>query len=67
MTADVINLRQFKRAKAREDQDRQAEVNRAAFGRTKAQRILEKTRALQDKSKLDAHLRDETGSPSDPA
>jgi hypothetical protein len=67
MTADVINLRQFKRAKAREDEDRQAAVNRAAFGRTKAQRILEKTRALQDKSKLDAHLRDDTASPSDPA
>ena len=67
MTAEVVNLRQFKRAKAREDQDRQAEVNRAAFGRTKAQRILEKTRALQDKSKLDAHLREDSSTPSDPA
>ncbi len=67
MTAEVINLRQFKRSKAKQDQDRKAEINRAAFGRTKAQRILEKTRALQDKSKLDAHLRDDGGSPSDPA
>ena len=31
MTAEVINLRQFKRDKARGDQDRQAQVNRAAF------------------------------------
>ena len=67
MTAEVINLRQFKRAKAREDQDRHAEVNRAAFGRTTAQRILEKTRALQDKSKLDAHLREDSPTPPDPA
>lgn len=67
MTAEVINLRQFKRDKARGDQDRQAQVNRAAFGRTKAQRILEKTRVLQDKSKLDAHLREDSGTPPDPA
>ncbi len=66
MTAEVINLRQFKRAKAREDQDRQAEVNRAAFGRSKAQRILEKTRALQDKSKLDAHRLEDGSTPPDP-
>ena len=67
MTAEVINLRKFKRDKARDTQARQAEVNRAAFGLTKAQRILEKTRALQDKSKLDAHLREDTNTPSDPA
>jgi hypothetical protein len=67
MTADVINLRQFKRDKARQDATRQAEINRAAFGRSKAQRILEKTKTLQDAAKLDAHRLDrpEADIPSD--
>lgn len=55
MNAEVINLRQFKRAKAKQQQDRQAEANRASFGRTKAQRILEKAKSLQDQARLEGH------------
>ena len=36
--SNVVNLRQARKAKARADKARQAEVNRARFGRTKAQR-----------------------------
>lgn len=48
MTADVINLRQFKKAKARTEKERNAEQNRASFGRTKAEKDL--TRALREKA-----------------
>lgn len=36
--ADIINLRQARKARARADKARQAEVNRARFGETKAER-----------------------------
>jgi hypothetical protein len=38
---NVVNLRQVRKAKARADKAREADGNRAKFGRTKAQRIAE--------------------------
>lgn len=35
---DIINLRQARKAKARADQQRLADSNRARFGRTKAEK-----------------------------
>ncbi|HUD91197.1 DUF4169 family protein [Sphingobium sp.] len=47
---NVINLRQARKAKARTDKAREADANRAKFGRTKAQRAAdaeeEKRRAI---------------------
>ncbi|MDI1295690.1 MAG: DUF4169 family protein [bacterium] len=37
--ADIINLRQARKAKMRADKAGQADANRAKFGRTKAERI----------------------------
>lgn len=48
MTGDVINLRQFRKQKARTEKDRLAEQNRISFGRTKAEKQL--TRTLNDKA-----------------
>lgn len=48
MTADVVNLRQFRKARARTERERDAEQNRVSFGRTKAEKNL--TRALLDKA-----------------
>ena len=48
MSGDVVNLRQFRKQKARSEKERQAEQNRVAFGRTKAEKNL--TRALNDKA-----------------
>ncbi|MCD2181824.1 DUF4169 family protein [Rhizobium sp. TRM96647] len=48
MSGDVVNLRQFRKQKARSDKERQAEQNRIAHGRTKAEKNL--TRALNDKA-----------------
>lgn len=40
MSADVVNLRQFRKIKARSEKERQAEQNRLFFGRTKAEKNL---------------------------
>lgn len=48
MTADVINLRQFRKAKARSEKESQADQNRALHGRTKAEKKL--TEALRHKA-----------------
>lgn len=48
MGGDVVNLRQFRKQKARSDKEKQAEQNRLTFGRTKAEKTL--TRALNDKA-----------------
>ena len=43
MSGDVLNLRQFRKAKQRTEKVKQAEQNRITFGRTKAERNLTKT------------------------
>ncbi|KWV46551.1 MULTISPECIES: DUF4169 family protein [Rhizobium] len=48
MTAEVVNLRQFKKKQARADKAKQAEQNRISFGRTKAEKQL--TKALNEKA-----------------
>ena len=39
--ADVINLKRFKKRSEREQSAKQADANRARFGRTKAERALD--------------------------
>ena len=59
--ADVINLKQFKKRNEREQSAREADANRARFGRTKAERALDERRKdragdlgpLLDQHKLD--------------
>lgn len=48
MSGDVVNLRQFKKAKARLDKEKAADQNRLTFGRTKAEKNL--TSALNKKA-----------------
>ncbi|WP_276120911.1 DUF4169 family protein [Pararhizobium qamdonense] len=48
MTGDVVNLRQFRKQKARTEKDRTADQNRISFGRTKAEKQL--TQTLNDKA-----------------
>jgi len=45
---DVINLRQFRKTKARAEKEKSAEQNRITFGRTKAEKDL--TRARNEKA-----------------
>lgn len=48
MAADIVNLRQFRKAKARDEREAVAEQNRLSHGRTKAEKSL--TKARNDKA-----------------
>lgn len=48
MAAEIVNLRQARKSKARSEKERQAEQNRLTFGRTKAEKNL--TKALNEKA-----------------
>jgi hypothetical protein len=52
---DVVNLKRFKKRTAREASAKQAETNRARFGRTKSERVLDQARATRANDLLDAH------------
>jgi hypothetical protein len=49
----VTNLNQFRKAKARDDKRAKADENAVKFGRTKAQRDLEKAQAEKTRRDLD--------------
>ena len=55
---DLVNLKRFKKRKAREQSERQAETNRARFGRTKSERIADTMRAKHASNLLDQHKMD---------
>lgn len=64
MTAEIVNLRKARKAKARAEHDRQAEANRRLHGMTKAER----EKAADERRRLDAHVeghRREDGDESD--
>lgn len=50
--AEIVNLKAVKKAKARADKEREAEANRAKFGRTKAERKADDA----EKARLDRTL-----------
>jgi hypothetical protein len=51
--SNVVNLNQFRKAKSRSDEKAKADENAAKFGRTKAQKALEKARQDKDRQDLD--------------
>ncbi|MBU2867965.1 DUF4169 family protein [Pacificibacter marinus] len=55
----VINLNKFRKQKARADKRAQAEQNSVKFGRTKAQKDLEKAEKSKAKTLLDGHKTDQ--------
>jgi len=58
---DLINLKQVRKRIGREDAAKQAETNRARFGRTKGERQRDDLRAKQTNNALDQHrIDDET-------
>ena len=52
---ETINLKQFKKRAERDRSAKQAEVNRARFGRTKSERALDEQRATRASDLLDQH------------
>ena len=58
---EVVNLKRFKKRSEREQSAREADANRARFGRTKAERATEKLRAKRANELLDQHRIDGEG------
>jgi hypothetical protein len=56
---EIINLRRVRKGKARAAAEAEAEANRAAHGRTKAERNLSKAQQEANARKLDGHKRDD--------
>ena len=61
MTADIVNLRKVRKAKARAEAGVKAAENRVRFGRTKAERRLEEARSALDERQIEALRRDDRG------
>jgi hypothetical protein len=53
--ADVVNLKRFKKRNEREQSAKQADANRARFGRTKSERALDEHRKDRSSHSLDQH------------
>ena len=65
MSADIVNLHQFRKQKTRSEKEKQAEQNRLSFGRTKSEKTLtstlnEKAQKHLDQSKLEDRGDEET-------
>ena len=56
--AEIVNLNRVRKAKAKQDATRQAEANRVAFGRTKAEKEADRQRQQVQQSHLDGHKLD---------
>jgi len=56
--AEIVNLRQARKQKARADKDRSADANRAAFGRTKAEREHQRRLDEQAGRFIEGHRRE---------
>ena len=52
---DIVNLKRFKKRSEREQAAKQADANRARFGRTKADRTLDELRATRADKHLEQH------------
>ena len=52
---DVVNLKRFKKRVARDQSAKQADLNRARFGRSKSERALDRQRAARANDVLDQH------------
>ena len=52
---DVVNLNRFRKRGEREQSAKQADANRARFGRTKSERVLDEKRMTRASDLLDQH------------
>ena len=55
----VVNLNRFRKRKARAEKERQAEENRAKYGRRKVDVAMEKAELKKREAFLDGHKRDD--------
>lgn len=55
---DVVNLRRAKKDRARREAAREADANRVAFGRTKAEKSLTEAERALARRRIDGHRRE---------
>ena len=58
MTAEIVNLNKFRKAKERAEKEKLAQENRASFGRSKAERTRDEDEAERLEKQLDQAQRD---------
>lgn len=63
MTGDIVNLRRARKTRARETEEAAAAANRAAFGRSRAQKTLAEATRRLDEARLSGHRRTEPDEP----
>lgn len=63
MTGDIVNFRRARKARARVAADEAASVNRAAFGRSRAEKTLAATTRQLADARLSGHRRTEPDEP----
>ena len=59
MSDGIVNLNKARKARARAAKKARADENAVRFGRTKAEKDLEKAKSDKARSDLEAHRRDE--------
>jgi hypothetical protein len=57
--AEIINLKNARKQKARSDKDAKAEQNRILFGRTKAEKLQQAAEKVRAAKRIDGHRKDE--------
>lgn len=55
MSGDIVNLRQFRKRKARAQAEHEAADNRVKFGRKKAEKLLTADERAREATRLDGH------------
>jgi hypothetical protein len=65
MPAEIVNLRRVRKAKARGEKERQAAQNRAAFGRTKAERLQSQAEEARLRAQVEGHRLSQKGTGED--
>jgi hypothetical protein len=61
--ADIVNLRQARKNKARDEKERVAEQNRALHGRTRAEKQRDRLVAGKSERFVAEHRREKSGEP----
>ena len=59
MAADIVNLKLYKKIKAREQKEREAEANRAKHGRPKVERLHTEAEEARQRERHDAGKRED--------
>jgi hypothetical protein len=57
--AEIINLRNVRKHKARTEREALADVNRLKFGRSKSERALQEAEQTLEARRLDEHKRED--------